>query len=228
MSIINKYKDNVSENKAIIWCEHNLVIEGKKIKFDKNQKELLRSKSKKRIVVSKRRMGKTESIIIDALYNAIKEPGVKVGIYTTHRSQEREVISRIKEMFKESFNKYNLLSSQRENEFALLNGSKIEVCNAMGRDSGRGVRYDYLYLDEAAHMNNTSISNLVMASIRGNVLAVSTLPTSLKEEHWFYKTYHSDNDYSKFLWSAEAYEDFNKNTKTMSNSFEREYLRLFV
>lgn len=155
------------------------------------QAEILRSRARKIVVRAGRRVGKTDTLCVFALYHAFVQPnrgsgaGYRVLYVAPYESQINEFFSRVRELMTGS---ENLTASvvrdvKNPHEIEFANGSLIRGMSAGSRTGKgaaniRGQRADLLILDEAAYLTSADVNTLMALVLedpgRIRVVAAST------------------------------------------------------
>ena len=218
MNIINKYID-MKQNDVISWIKENI----EDYEIQPHQKELFKDKSRRKIVRSIRRMRKTETIILDALYKAINNKNVSIAIFCHNGMMTGIINEKINNIINTSSTIKELLERQQKNNFSFVNDSSIRIRNA---NNCRGLSPDYVYIDEADYIEDEEMVSILMCGAK-NFLALGTM--SLKRgSNWFRDTLNNGGNYAKFSWSKKSLETNQIRDQVISRwsneNFTREYL----
>ena len=131
------------------------------------QAETIRDDSLKKVYRCGRRTGKTETMVIEALYQTYKNPNYRVLIITPYINQVDLAFKRISELVDASpaikarvvrqvKNPYQLEFSNHSSILGFTTGAS----SGSGGASIRGQRADLLILDEVDYMNDADVSSM--------------------------------------------------------------------
>jgi len=118
----------------------------------KKQIEVLRCKSKNKVVVCGRRAGKSQLIAAELIRGGITGIYKKQIVIAPTYKQSMIVMTKVIELMYESGNEGDIrkVTKSPEHMVVFVNGSRIEFGSADNPDSLRGENYDRVFLDEAA------------------------------------------------------------------------------
>lgn len=157
------------------------------------QAEILRNRSVRKVYRMGRRLGKSESMIVDALWQTCTRKNYRVLFITPYENQVELIFRRLREliadspMIKDEVTK--MKSSPYTVEFA--NGSVIlgfttGASTNSGAASIRGQRADWLFLDELDYMGENDYSTVAaIANERPDIgITASSTPTGRRDVFW--------------------------------------------
>lgn len=208
-------------NDPVKWAQTFLISYDKQLKKDTPwtarwyQVQMLRDKSLKKVYRCGRRTGKSEVMVIEALYNASTHRNYRVLLITPYESQVRLLFMRLNELKNSSPLLASLITSTTKNPYKMefKNGSVI-MGFTTGASSGnagasiRGQAADLLILDECDYMADGDFDSIIMIAgerpdirvimsstptgRRGNFYNCCTNPEAGYTEH-FHPSTHNPN-----------------------------------
>jgi replicative DNA helicase len=179
-------------NDPVKWAQTFLISYDKNLKKDTPwtarwyQVQMLRDKSLKKVYRCGRRTGKSEVMVIEALYNATTNRNYRVLLITPYEAQVRLLFMRLNELKNSSPLLASLISSTTKNPYKMefKNGSCIMgfTTGASSGSSGasiRGQAADLLILDECDYMADGDFDSIIMiAGERPDIRVImSSTPT---------------------------------------------------
>lgn len=150
------------------------------------QVQMLRDKSLRKVYRCGRRTGKSEVMVIEALFNACTKKNYRVLLVTPYENQIRLLFLRLNELRNSSPLLNSMVTSSTKNPFKMefSNGSLIMgfTTGASSGNSGasiRGQAADLLILDECDYMANGDFDSIIMiAGERPDIRVImSSTPT---------------------------------------------------
>ena len=158
------------------------------------QEEMLRDKSLYKVYRCGRRIGKSETMIIEGLHKAYTHEGFRILYVTPYETQVNLVFMRMRELIQNSpllkIEVTKMKNSPYTIEFrngSVIMGFTTGASSGSGAASVRGQRADWLFLDEIDYMGTDDYSTVAMiAGERSDIgMTCSSTPTGARRE--FYK-----------------------------------------
>ena len=187
-------------NDPVKWAQVFLITYDKTLKRDTPwtarwyQSQMIRDKSKKKVYRCGRRTGKSECMVVEALYNACNHRNYRVLLITPYENQIRLLFQRITELRNSSplLNARVVSATKNPYKIEFDNGSLIMgfTTGASSGNSGasiRGQAADLLILDECDYMADGDFDSILMiAGERPDIRVImSSTPTGKRGN--FYK-----------------------------------------
>ena len=157
------------------------------------QAEMLRDNSLKKVYRCGRRTGKTETMVIESLYQTYKNPNYRVLIITPYQNQVDLAFKRINELVDASpaikarvtRNTKNPYQMEFNNHSSIL-GFTTGASSGSGGASIRGQRADLLILDEVDYMNDADFDSvMIIAGERPDIRTImSSTPTGRRAKFY--------------------------------------------
>ncbi|MGP9581040.1 MULTISPECIES: phage terminase large subunit [unclassified Brachybacterium] len=152
------------------------------------QERLLRSSSRRALVLCARQVGKTQTTSLKALHAALHHPGRDVLIVSPTQRQSDEMLHRVAAVYR-GMRGQPRLKRDNSSEMGLANGSRI--VSLPGSEGGirgfSGVRL--LILDEAARIEDDVFASILpMVASDGQIIALST---PWGRRGWFYELHEA-------------------------------------
>lgn len=154
------------------------------------QVEMLRDTSVRKVYRCGRRIGKTETMVVEMLYQAYTKKNFRVLMAAPYENQIRNMFTRLNELIAESPLVKQAVVSTTKNpakiEFA--NGSKI-LGFTTGDDAAsvRGQRADWIYMDEVDFMKESCFEVVAAVAIERPEIGITVSSTPLGKRSHFYK-----------------------------------------
>ena len=179
-------------NDPVKWAQTFLITYDKTLKKETPwtarwyQVQMLRDKGLRKVYRCGRRTGKSEVMVIEALYNACTKKNYRVLLITPYENQIRLLFLRINELRQSSPLLNSMVTSSTKNPYKveLSNGSLIMgfTTGASSGNSGasiRGQAADLLILDECDYMADGDFDSILMiAGERPDIRVImSSTPT---------------------------------------------------
>ena len=141
------------------------------------QVQMLRDKSLKKVYRCGRRTGKSEVMVIEALYNATTNRNYRVLLITPYEAQVRLLFMRLNELKNSSPLLASLISSTTKNPYKM--GFTTGASSGSSGASIRGQAADLLILDECDYMADGDFDSIIMiAGERPDIRVImSSTPT---------------------------------------------------
>lgn len=168
------------------------------------QAEILRSKALRKLVRAGRRTGKTDTLIVDAIWRAytngqvVDEDGATRPfvclIITPFEDQVGTIFDRIRELIRNSPAVSASVERDTKNPqlIQFKNGSQIKGFTAgtkSGSEAGkiRGQRADYIYLDEADYLSEADVNTVVAIALEdpGRIGIWASSTPSGRRQHFY-------------------------------------------
>lgn len=173
----------------ILWADYYLKWKPRKFQID-----ILNSKSRKRVLRLPRRTGKTESMIIEALYSCFTRKNFATLVIAPYNSQIIRWFDTIDEYLLRSDDLMNSIARKTNSPWlrkfrngAYVAGFTTGVKSKSKADTVRGARGDLILIDEADRCSQDDLDSvlaILSESIESRVVVAST-PTGKRE--FFYR-----------------------------------------
>jgi Terminase large subunit, T4likevirus-type, N-terminal len=158
------------------------------------QAELLRTASRRVLMLCSRQSGKTEVAILKAVWQALFDPGLIVMVSPSQRQSS--------EIFKRFVTRYGELKDVPElvNESALrcelANGSRVVALPGSEKTTRGYAAVKLAILDEAARIEDDLLQAIrpMLATTNGSLVA---LTTPAGKRGWFFEAWHGDGDWHR-------------------------------
>lgn len=142
------------------------------------QRDFLNASAKRKAMVCGRQVGKTEVCALDGLHRASTREDTTVLITAPTQRQSSELFKRVKDLIGQASGEWGVdRSTQTIIEFR--NGSRI-ICLPSGTDGNsiRGYTADYIIVDEAAFVEDTVFTSVLlpMLATTDGTLALASTP----------------------------------------------------
>lgn len=157
------------------------------------QAEVLRDKSKKRVLRQGRRTGKTEEMILDMLWRTNTRRNYRCLTITPYENQVRLQFQRLKELIDASPLIKQEVVSMTKNPYAVVFKNNSAIFGfTTGASSGsagasiRGQRADHIYLDECDYMTDADFDSVTaIAAERDDIgITMSSTPTGKRSRFY--------------------------------------------
>ena len=157
------------------------------------QVEMMTDKSKKRVYRCGRRTGKTETMVVESLFNVCTKRNFRVLIVTPYETQVRLAFMRLNELIQESPVVKSMVVSNTKNPYMikLSNDSAIlgfttGASSGGGAASVRGQRADLIVMDEVDYMSEADFDSvMIIAGERPEIRTVmSSTPTGKRSKFY--------------------------------------------
>lgn len=198
------------------------------------RKEILKDKTRYKILSCGRRWGKSYFSILFLLSKPLKRNERRWIVFPTYRQAKMVSWSILKDIFA----KKDVSINETELSITFDNGAKIELKGADKPDSLRGVSTTMVVMDEYSYMKENVWGEIIqptLAETKGSALFVGT-PTGVQNHFYdlFVKGQSKDGDYKSWQFttleggfiSEDEVENAKKNLD--KRTFEQEYLASFL
>lgn len=202
--------------------------------IDATRKEILKDKTRYKILSCGRRWGKSYFSILFLLSTPLKRNERRWIVFPTYRQAKMVSWSILKDIFA----KKDVSINETELSITFDNGAKIELKGADKPDSLRGVSTTMVVMDEYSYMKENVWGEIIqptLAETKGSALFVGT-PTGVQNHFYdlFVKGQSKGGDYKSWQFttleggfiSADEVENAKKNLD--KRTFEQEYLASFL
>ena len=202
--------------------------------IDATRKEILKDKTRYKILSCGRRWGKSYFSILFLLSKPLKRNERRWIVFPTYRQAKMVSWSILKDIFA----KKDVSINETELSITFDNGAKIELKGADKPDSLRGVSTTMVVMDEYSYMKENVWGEIIqptLAETKGSALFVGT-PTGVQNHFYdlFVKGQSKGGDYKSWQFttleggfiSEEEVENAKKNLD--KRTFEQEYLASFL
>ena len=202
--------------------------------IDATRKEILKDKTRYKILSCGRRWGKSYFSILFLLSTPLKRNERRWIVFPTYRQAKMVSWSILKNIFA----KKDVSINETELSITFDNGAKIELKGADKPDSLRGVSTTMVVMDEYSYMKENVWGEIIqptLAETKGSALFVGT-PTGVQNHFYdlFVKGQSKGGDYKSWQFttleggfiSEEEVENAKKNLD--KRTFEQEYLASFL
>jgi len=151
------------------------IFERNRMEADTWQKELLRAKPKRAIVLSSRQAGKSTCSAALALHTALYSSGSEILVIAAAMRQAQELLRKVKALY-QPFQSVAQISAETQQSIVFTNGSRI-ICLPADSATIRGYSsISLLIVDEAAFVPDQLFQTLkpMLAVSKGSLLLIST------------------------------------------------------
>ena len=181
----------VNAFKSKVWVPHS-----------GGQLDVLRSKSRFRVLRAGRRWGKTQLASHEVIRKAVADPGSMVWwVANTDKNVRRGFRAVKKQVPRMLLDKDPPSDAANDRILSFKNGSSIEFYTAGTPDSLAGEGVDFVVVDEAALIPENVWFQLIrptLADTGGGALLISTP----RGRNWFHKMWYRGQDPTKKLWES--------------------------
>lgn len=154
------------------------------------QVEMLRDKSVKKVYRCGRRIGKTETMVVEMLHMAFTHRNFRILMAAPFENQIRNMFTRLNELIKESPLLKSEIVRSTKNPYCIefKNGSMILGFTA-GDDAAsiRGQRADWIFIDEIDFMSEYCFEVIAAVAIERAEIGITVSSTPLGKRSHFYK-----------------------------------------
>lgn len=154
------------------------------------QVEMLRDKSTRKVYRCGRRIGKTETMVVDMLHMTSTKKNFRVLMAAPYENQIRNMFMRLNELIKESPLLKREIVRMTKNPYVIefRNGSAI-LGFTTGDDASsiRGQRADWIYIDEIDFMTEYCFEVVAAVAIERPSIGITVSSTPLGKRSHFYK-----------------------------------------
>ena len=154
------------------------------------QVEMMRDKHVRKVYRCGRRIGKTETLVVEMLHQVFSKRNFRVLMAAPFENQIRNMFTRLNELIKESPLLKNEVIRSTKNPYCieLKNGSMILGFTA-GDDAAsiRGQRADWVYIDEIDFMNEYCFDVISAVAIERAEIGITVSSTPLGKRSHFYR-----------------------------------------
>lgn len=154
------------------------------------QEEMLRDESVRKVYRCGRRIGKTETMVVEMLWRASTKRNYRVVVVTPYESQVQLIFKRLEEILADSpLVKGHVVSSVKSPNYAIrFDNQSMIIGFTAGNDgaSVRGQRADWMFLDEVDYIPLVAYEAVItVAGERSNIgITMSSTPTG-KRSHFY-------------------------------------------
>jgi replicative DNA helicase len=154
------------------------------------QVEMLRDKSTKKVYRCGRRIGKTETMVVEMLFQAFANKNFRVLMAAPYENQIRNMFTRLSELIAESPLVKEAVVGNTKNPYKIefANGSKI-LGFTTGDDASsiRGQKADWIYIDEIDFMSEYCFEVVAAVAIERSDIGITVSSTPLGKRSHFYR-----------------------------------------
>lgn len=154
------------------------------------QVQMLRDKSTKKVYRCGRRIGKTETMVVDMLHMTTTKKNFRVLMAAPYENQIRNMFTRLNELIKESplIKQEVVKSTKNPYVIEFKNGSMI-LGFTTGDDASsiRGQRADWIFIDEIDFMSEYCFEVVAAVAIERADIGITVSSTPLGKRSHFYK-----------------------------------------
>lgn len=154
------------------------------------QVEMMRDKSTRKVYRCGRRIGKTETMVVEMLHQAFTKRNFRIIMAAPFENQIRNMFTRLNELIKESPLLKNEVVRNVKNPYVIefANGSMILGFTA-GDDAAsiRGQRADWIYIDEIDFMTEYCFEVIAAIAIERAEIGITVSSTPLGKRSHFYR-----------------------------------------
>jgi len=187
------------------------------------QAEMLQDRGRRKVYRCGRRTGKTETMVVESLYNTNVNPEFVAMFVAPYENQIRLIFDRLRALIEASPMIKEGVTRSTKNPYAIEfdNGSKI-VGFTTGASSGsggaslRGQRADMIICDEMDYMGDSDFENISMLAAERADISIICSSTPTGKRGWFWKICQKESGYSEHYhpsthnpnWSEEMEAEF--------------------
>ncbi|MGL5507157.1 MAG: phage terminase large subunit, partial [Paraclostridium sp.] len=154
------------------------------------QVEMMRDTSVRKVYRCGRRIGKTETMVVEMLYQAFNNKNFRVLMAAPYENQIRNMFTRLNELLAESPLVKSEVIAATKNPYKIefANGSMI-LGFTTGDDASsiRGQRADWIYIDEIDFMSEYCFEVVAAVAIERPDIGITVSSTPLGKRSHFYK-----------------------------------------
>lgn len=154
------------------------------------QVEMMRDQSVKKVYRCGRRIGKTETMVVEMLHQAFSKRNFRILMAAPFENQIRNMFTRLNELIKESPLLKQEIVRSTKNPYCIefKNGSMILGFTA-GDDAAsiRGQRADWIYIDEIDFMSEYCFEVIAAIAIERADIGITVSSTPLGKRSHFYR-----------------------------------------
>lgn len=154
------------------------------------QVEMMRDRHTKKVYRCGRRIGKTETMVVEMLWQIFTKRNFRVLMAAPYENQIRNMFTRLNELIKESPLLKNEIVKSTKNPYCIemKNGSMI-LGFTTGDDASsiRGQRADWIYIDEIDFMTEYCFEVVAAVAIERAEIGITCSSTPLGKRSHFYK-----------------------------------------
>lgn len=219
-----KTANQMAKNK-VLWAQECLgwSTYNKGRGFDQwYQKQMLNCTAKMKVFRCGRRIGKTETISIDALHYGLNNEKKSILIIGPFQNLVDEIFDRLCNLLDgpESIYQGQYVRKRQPNVITLMNGSKIKgFTTGQNGDSIRGQSADRLYLDEGAYIPPMAFRSVLALLLENNTVELMVASTPSSFETNFKKWCMTDPEYKDFHFPSTIMPNYEEVKETLTNSY---------
>ena len=154
------------------------------------QVKMLRDPSTKKVYRCGRRIGKTETMVVDMLHKASTKKNFRILMAAPYENQIRNMFTRLNELIKESPLIKSEIVKSTKNPYVIefKNGSMI-LGFTTGDDASsiRGQRADWIFIDEIDFMSEYCFEVVAAVAIERSDIGITVSSTPLGKRSHFYR-----------------------------------------
>lgn len=154
------------------------------------QVEMMRDKSTKKVYRCGRRIGKTETMVVEMLYQVCSNRNFRVLMAAPYENQIRNMFTRLNELIDGSPLVKAQLKSRTKNPYKIeMNNGSMILGFTTGDDAAsvRGQRADWIYMDEVDFMKESCFEVVRSVAIERSDIGITCSSTPLGKRSHFYK-----------------------------------------
>lgn len=154
------------------------------------QVEMMRDKSVKKVYRCGRRIGKTETMVVEMLYQASSNRNFRVLMAAPYENQIRNMFTRLNELIDESPLVKAQIKSRTKNPYKIeFNNGSMILGFTTGDDAAsiRGQKADWIYIDEIDFMSEYCFEVVAAVAIERAEIGITVSSTPLGKRSHFYK-----------------------------------------
>ena len=168
------------------------------------QAEMLQDRSRRKVYRCGRRTGKTETMVVEALYQTNTKNEFVAMFVAPYENQIRMIFDRLRSLIDASPLIKNKVERSTKNPYAIEfeGGSKIlgfttGASSNSGAASLRGQRADMIICDEMDYMGDSDFENVSMLAAERADISIVCSSTPTGKRGWFWKLCQPDSGYSE-------------------------------
>ena len=184
------------ESPSIRWIEDNIRLVGQEnhIRIRDMQRVILKDQHKYRIVLAPRQLGMTTTMICEAVYRLVNEPGTKI-IYGSHPTYH---VSHVYDIFIRLLNSKVTGKTKVNATIQISNGSNISFQTLNDR-STCGHTCNYLYIDNASYVTDSCLDAIIPSVTANNGTLLLGSTGDSRNDHYNEWTRRKTNNVFRYI-----------------------------
>lgn len=202
-----------------------------------HQEEIIRCTAKNKVLRLARRLGKTESTVVDILYHAFVTPNLRILVLGPQKTHAQEIFNRMKDrLYANPFLASSVVTDKASPHpiIALKNGSEIRgfAGGSKGKTDGLSVRGqdgDRIYVDELSRVDEEAIRSAIMPIMYTNAdAAFIGFSTPAPFKNTFYTLCKENPSYKEYHYTYKALDWWERIERDRSGYTEEQWANEFL